>query len=96
MTSRPRRGLKSIRTMSQRSCDPCSAQRKYLTLAMLELRKSRCNKEKQSARERLENVDWRMAEIELQQAGLLARDAATLADTRERGLPTEQGFSLTY
>ncbi|MFW6114255.1 MAG: hypothetical protein ACOC7K_00775 [bacterium] len=90
--------------MSQRAGNSCGAQRKYLTLAILELRKSRCNKERQSARERLENVDSRMAEIERQQA-VLARDAAAATDstspselpaTREHALPNQQGFRLTY
>lgn len=105
MKSKPCRSSKNIRTMSERASDAHSPQRKYLTLATLELKKSRCDKEKRSAEERLESVGRRMAEIERQQAGILATGEAELADraaakdsapTRDPGPPTEEGFSLTY
>jgi len=105
MKSRPSKGLQDIRTISERTSDADNPQRKYLTLAMLELEKARRNKEKQSARQRVENIDQRVAEIEQQQVGLLAAAEAELADspaakgsgtTRDPGAPTEQGFHLTY
>ncbi|MFO7903501.1 MAG: hypothetical protein ACQESR_22865 [Planctomycetota bacterium] len=105
MKSKPRRSLKNIRTMSERAGDAHNSQRKYLTLATLELKKSRCEKEKRSAEERLESVGRRMAEIERQQAGILATGEAELANraaandsalTPDPGPQTQQGFSLTY
>ncbi len=105
MKSRPSKGLQDIRTMSERSSDADNPQRKYLTLAMLELEKARRNKEKQSANQRVESIDRRVAEIEQQQVGLLAAAEAELADssaakgsgtTMEPGAPTEQGFKLAY
>ncbi len=105
MKSRPSRGLQDIRTMSERTSDADNPQRKYLTLAMLELEKARRNKEKQSASQRVQNIDRRVAEIEQQQAGLLAAAEAELADssaakksggTGDPESRAEQDFKLTY
>jgi len=105
MKSRPSKGLQDIRTMSERSSDADNPQRKYLTLAMLELEKVRRNKEKQNASQRVENIDRRVAEIEEEQAILLAAAEAELAEssltgrsgkTADPGSSTEQDFRLTY
>jgi hypothetical protein len=105
MKSRPSKGLQDIRTMSERTSDADNPQRKYLTLAMLELEKARRNKEKQSASQRVENIDRRVAEIEQQQVGLLAAAEAELADsssaessatTRDPESQAKQGFHLSY
>ena len=105
MKSRPSKGLQDIRTISERTSDAENPQRKYLTLAMLELEKARRNKEKQSASQRVDNIDRRVAEIEQQQAGLLAAAEAELADssgaegsrtTRDPESQAKQGFNVTY
>ncbi|OHB66465.1 MAG: hypothetical protein A2V70_02725 [Planctomycetes bacterium RBG_13_63_9] len=105
MKSKPARGLQDIRTISERTSDADNPQRKYLSLAMLELEKVRRNKEKQSASQRVENIDRRVAEIEEEQASLLAAAEAELAESslasRRSGTPdpksqAERGFKLTY
>lgn len=105
MKSRPSKGLQDIRTMSERISEADNPQRKYLTLAMLELEKVRRNKEKQSASQRVESIKRRVAEIEEEQVDLLAAAEAELADsslakgsgtTRDAESQAEQGFRLTY
>jgi hypothetical protein len=105
MKSRPPRGLQDIRTMSDRVQDADNPQRKYLTLAMLELEKVRRSKEKANAGRRVENIDRRLAQIEEEQASLLAAAEAELAESSttkgsvsraDPESPGEQGFPLTY
>ena len=105
-SSVPRRGLQDIHTMSERISDADNPQRKYLALAMLELEKARRNKEKQSANQRVANIDKRMLEIATAETDLLA---AVEAD-QEASVPAEQsgrpavsdsqwgrrGFKLAY
>jgi hypothetical protein len=105
-SSVPRRGLQDIRTMSERISDADNPQRKYLALAMLELEKARRNKEKQSANQRVANIDKRMLEIAAEKADLLT---AVEAD-QEASLPAKRlgrpagsesqsggrGFKLAY
>ena len=74
----PHRGLQDIRTMSERISDADNPQRKYLALAMLELERARRNKEKQSASQRVANIDQRLADITAEQAELLAAAEAEL------------------
>ena len=71
-SSVPRRGIQDIRTMSERISDADNPQRKYLALAMLELERARRNKEKQSASQRVANIDQRLADITAEQTELLA------------------------
>ena len=105
MKSIPSRGLQDIRTMSKRISDVDNPQRKYLALAMLELEKARRNKEKQSAGQRIANIDQRMVEIAAEQADLLATAEADLdaSDQAKRsGRPagsdsrSGSGFKLAY
>ena len=72
-SSVPRRGVQDIRTMSERISDADNPQRKYLALAMLELEKARRNKEKQSASQRVANIDQRLADITAEQTELACR-----------------------
>ena len=103
MKSKPIRGLQEIRTMSERISQTDNPQRKYLTLAMLELEKARRNKERQSARQRVANIDRRVEEIEEEQTGLLAAAEAELAESSSADgsdangdSEAEQGFNVTY
>jgi hypothetical protein len=105
-SSVPRRGLQDIHTMSERVSDADNPQRKYLALAMLELEKARRNKEKQSANQRVANIDKRMVEIATAETDLLT---AVEAD-QEASVPAERsgqpaaadsqwggrGFKLAY
>lgn len=103
MKSKTLRGLQDIHTMSERISQTDNPQRKYLTLAMLELEKARRNKERQSASQRVENIDRRVAEIQEEQAGLLAAAEAELAEASSAGgsdaavkPEAKQGFNITY
>jgi hypothetical protein len=105
MKSIPHRRLQDIRTMSERISAVDNPQKKYLTLAMLEIEKVRRNKEKQSANQRVANIDQRMVEIVAEQANLLAvaqADLDALAPAKQSGRPAGSdsqsgcGFKLAY
>jgi hypothetical protein len=103
MKSKSRRTVQDIRTMSERINETNNPQRKYLALAMLELEKARRNKEKQSASQRVANINQRLAEIETVQADLLAAAEAELgidAPGKRAGghgrPPAAGGFQLAY
>ena len=105
MKSIPGRGLQDIRTMSERISDSDNPQRKYLALAMLELEKARRNKEKQSANQRVANIDQRMVEIAAAEAELLAAaeaDQDASVPAKQSGQPagsdsqSGRGFKLAY
>ena len=104
-SSVPRRGVQDIRTMSERISDADNPQRKYLALAMLELEKARRNKEKQSASQRVANIDQRLADITAEQTELLAAaeaelDTSALAEQSGRPAGSDSqsgcGFKLAY
>jgi hypothetical protein len=71
-SSIPSRGLQDIHTMTERISSVDNPQKKYLSLAMLELEKARRNKEKQSATQRVTNINQRIADIQAEQQELLA------------------------
>ena len=105
MKSIPSRGLQEIRTMSGRISDADNPQRKYLALAMLELERARRDKEKQSASQRVANIDQRLADITIEQMDLLAAaeaklDTSVSARPQGRGANSNaksgQGFTLAY
>ena len=91
MKSQPRRTVQDIHTMSERISETDNPQRKYLALAMLELEKARRNKEKLSARQRVDNIDRRITEIEQEQTGLLAVARAELMESASADGPAEAG-----
>jgi hypothetical protein len=104
-SSVPHRGLQDIRTMSERISDADNPQRKYLALAMLELERARRDKERQSASQRVANIDQRLADITAEQTDLLAAaeaelDASISPRPRCRGANADaqsgQGFTLAY
>ena len=104
-SSVPRRGVQDIHTMSERISDADNPQRKYLTLAMLELEKARRNKDKQNAAQRVANIDQRISEITAEQTELLAiveSELETSAKTGQGGRTKDSstrsgsGFNLAY
>ena len=104
-SSVPRRGIQDIRTMSERISDADNPQRKYLALAMLELERARRNKEKQSASQRVANIDQRLADITAEQTELLSAaeaelDTSTLSERRGQAEDSDPqsggGFKLAY
>jgi hypothetical protein len=101
-SSIPRRGVQEIRTMTERISDVDNPQRKYLTLAMLELERARRNKEKLSAAQRVRNIDQRLADITAEQTELLnaaEKELDVSASARrpaDSGSSSEGGFRLSY
>jgi hypothetical protein len=106
-SSIPRRGLQEIRTLSGRISAVDNPQKKYMAMAMLELERARRNKEKQSAGQRVTNINQRLADISAEQTSLLAQAKVELAAsrrTRKRkqakdtnsGEPSGSGFKLAY
>jgi hypothetical protein len=103
-SSIPRRGVQDIRTMSERISDVDNPQRKYLTLAMLELERARRSKERQSASQRVRNIDQRLADISAEQTELLAAAEAELesspTDRQKQASDSDTasagGFKISY
>ena len=72
MKSKLRKGLQDIRTRSSLAGDAENPQRKFLRAASLELKKSLCSKVRDAARKRSEEMDQKIAELDGEQAQLLA------------------------
>ena len=66
MTKRVMRGLHNIKTMSGRVDDFATPYKAYMKLSILEMEKYRRNKEKASALARLQTIDQRFQEIEIE------------------------------
>jgi hypothetical protein len=101
-----RKGLHEIRTRSSLTSELENPQRKYLRAAGLELKKSLCRKVRDAARARTEEMDREIADLQQQQARLLAAagvSAAGQTDLPGGSLPADGagagppgGFSLKY
>ena len=101
-----RRGLQDIRTRSSLTGDAENPQRKFLRIASLELKKSLCGKVRDAARQRSEEMDRKIAELDGEKAQLLASShaaapsetnpAATQRPTSDTGSPQRSGFALRY
>jgi predicted nucleic acid-binding Zn-ribbon protein len=104
-SSIPRRGVQDIRTMTERISDVDNPQRKYLALAMLELERARRDKEKQSAAQRVANINQRLADIAVERTELLDAAVAEAAmskpprrsrRTRRTDSNSGRGFKISY
>jgi hypothetical protein len=89
--------------MTERISDVDNPQRKYLALAMLELEKARRLKEKQSAGQRVANINQRLADITAEQTELLtaAETALDTSDSERHGKANSDaqsggGFKISY
>lgn len=67
----PSRGVKNLRTFAGRVDQVAIPYRAYMTVSCLEMEKARRNQERKSARQRITDIDVRIAEIEAQKAALL-------------------------
>jgi hypothetical protein len=72
MRAKPCRGLHDIITRSGLGSQTDSAQRKYLQIACLELRKTLCRKVRDAARDRAAEMDRKIAELDTEESRLLA------------------------
>ena len=70
VSSKPK-GLQAIRSMSGLVTETSHPHRKFLKLAILAMEQARRDKEKTSAKNRIETIDARLAEIEAESKDLL-------------------------
>lgn len=71
ITSSKPKGLQAIRSMSGLVTETSHPHRKFLKLAILAMEQARRGKEKTSAKNRIEAIDTRLAEIEAESKDLL-------------------------
>jgi len=73
MTKRIMKGVQDIRTLSGRVDEGTIPYKAYMKLSILEMEKFRRGKEKQSALERVRNIDQRFQDIEAARQELKAQ-----------------------
>ncbi len=105
MKNKPRKGLQDIRTRSSLTNETQNPQRKFLRVASLELKKSLCEKVRDTARRRAGEMDEKIAELDAEldcllggrqrrrAEGVQADDTLCLADDQQQG---QCGFTLKY
>ena len=81
------KGLQNIRTISGRGDDMSIPYKAYMKLSVLEMEKCRRGKEKQSALEKVRNIDQRFQDIEAERQGLIRSLEAQGADRRPISKP---------
>ncbi len=106
MSSRPKKGLQTIRTMGNRFIGDEGSHKKLFALTLMEHEKARLSQAKMSARRRVARIDERLAEIQEEQSRLLR----TMEDFPPTGQPAngeshpakgplppgESSFRVTY
>jgi flavoprotein len=65
------RGLQDIRTLSARVDRAIVPYKEYMKISCLEMERSRRRKERESAMQRVKNIDTRMREIDAEKSALL-------------------------
>jgi len=101
------RNLQDIRTNSRTSVETFEPHKAFMRLTCLEMEKTRRQKERESALERVRNIDSRFREIEAEKAEILRAleksDAIqTLSGHSAKGetdhvlQPSEDGFRFKY
>jgi hypothetical protein len=70
-TKKIMRGLQDIRTMSGRVDDRAAPYKSYMKLSILEMEKYRRGKEKQSALEKVRNIEERFRDIEAEKREII-------------------------
>ena len=101
-----RKGLQDIRTRSSLGGELENPQRKFLRAASLELKKSLCRKVCDAAKERAEEMEGKIVELDHEQARLLAAEPlsppgetpskAVSPPAGRSGSQPPQGFTLKY
>lgn len=99
------RGVDSIRTMSGSVTETSHPHRKFLKLAILAMEQARRGSEKASAQRRIDSIDGRLAEIEIESKVLLQVcnevsniDGINAPASHKKDLSrqTKGGFTLKY
>ena len=89
ITSSKTKGLQAIRSMSGLITETSHPHRKFLKLAILEMERARRDKEKTSAKNRVETIDARLAEIEAESKDLLQL-CSTIEANKRSDMPASQ------
>jgi hypothetical protein len=71
MTKRIMRGVQDIKTLSGRADEGAIPYKAYMKLSILEMEKFRRGKERQSALERMQNIDQRFRDIEAERQEII-------------------------
>ena len=106
MIGKIRKGLHDIPSRSSLTSEVEAPQRKFLRAASLELKKSLCRKVRDAARTRAEEMERKIAELDAEQAQLLAAGQVSepaqpgrlpaLHLARDLGADRRRGFPLKY
>ena len=101
MSANARKGLRGIRTRTDLTRASADSHSTFLRLANLELKRTLCNRVKQAAARRIEEVDKQLVEIEAEQATVLqSLPHGRQDESSENGSPpsrdAECGFRLKY
>ncbi len=93
-----RKGMHDIITRGALTGDEKNPQRKFLSAASLELKKSLCAKVRDAARKRIAEMDRKIADLDAEIAQLLAegRIAALGRPAEPSASPPGHGFTLKY
>jgi len=89
MTKRIMKGVQDIKTLSGRADEGTIPYKAYMKLSILEMEKFRRGKEKQSALERVRNIDQRFRDIEAERQKIIT--ALEAKGIRRRRLPVVDG-----
>ena len=99
------RGLQDVRTLSGRVDKAALVYKGYMKLSCLEMEKFRRNKERESAMQRVNNIDARFSDIEREKKALLQAlgclDAGGSAPAKRDGRkqtpgPDDKSFRIKY
>jgi hypothetical protein len=82
-----RKSVRDIRTRTSLTSEEKVPQRKFLKLANLELKRALCNTVRDTARQRVEEMDKQLAEIAAEQARVLSAIRIGLGTSPECGTP---------
>ena len=102
-----RRGLGHIQTMTQLVVDSSNPQHKFMKLAILSMENQRKSKELAIAEQLIQDLKTRLAQIQIETAGLLSQFQAPCELEMETGIATKSvvqrtiqgqspGFKLKY
>ncbi len=98
MKSKVRKGLHDIVTRGTMTSDANNPQRKFLTAASLELKKTLCEKVRDAARKRIVQMDGKIADLEAEIKQILDADrtSAPARPAEQSASPPGRGFTLKY
>lgn len=100
--AKPQKGLRDIRTLAGRVDQVALPYKAFMQIACLEMEKHRRGVERSNAKQRIENLDSRLHEIEIEEAELLCAvgkrggDKPTSSNARLLRLRGTAGLRVKY